>query len=271
MIDLLACSVGNRGTDLWRRGAALSGKGNDRMRASAKYLAAMIFLALAAQAGNAESIGMTLKRDQVLRSCIGNSEKRCGYLVYLSFRTFPFGSSEEPDGLKPEKFADLEGILAPPLLRSLDISEKLHPGTCPESALAGFVIDAVGDTETTGQSGARIVAVPASLGPCFLSGHQADSEAFLVISDGKVPGYVSCEADYQGAMLCVINLFRVTSRNGIEEEERIEISPLWLPEVIELAGDFPKFPEKPSDALQARFLAALNWMHRMFSTPKPQN
>jgi len=219
----------------------------------------VVLVGAGSQAGNAASIGMTLNRDQVLRSCAGNADKRCGYLVFFSLVILPVWPANRPEipGLKNS--TDLLSKLPPPLASALYSSMRIYPGNCPERQLARFLSVAGSPSKSSDNPPGKIVAIPENLGRCFQANPLQKTKYFLLVIGNNIPGYYACRPDYQLAPLCEIVLSRIVRNTDKTREERLNISSFSPVEMRELIGKFPKFPAEPRNSLEEQFLSMLNW------------
>jgi len=230
----------------------------------------VVLVGVETQVGNAAGIGMTLNRDQVLRSCVGNADKRCGYLVFFSLVTLPVWPANRPERPGLINSTDLFSKLPPPLASAVYTSMQMYPGNCPEEALEKFITDSRSPAKSPDIQLGRIVAIPENLGRCFQASPSQKEEYFLLVIDRKIPGYYVCEPDFQRSLLCQIYLSRIVRINGKMREERLNISSFSLREMRELIGNFPRFSVEPRGDLEEQFLSTLSWARSLLGNVNTQ-
>lgn len=207
---------------------------------------------------------MSLRRNQVLQTCVNNESDRCGYLVFFHFQRLPLS---EPDAGTLAK--SLQNKL-PSQLVSLLMAATSQIERCPADELVTFVDSVIVASKRSVDRKYLLVDFSPNISMCFRRGI-AELSISLIASGGKIPGFILCKPNYKGIDSCDIMFSRVNVEPGAHDavDERMEISSFRRSEVVDMLSNFPKFPLTGNNELQNDFLSALSWIGETLSS-KPR-
>lgn len=220
------------------------------------YVFIYVFYFSSQSSFSSDSIGMTLSRGTVLRTCKAEKSTRCEYLVMFGFDSRVRNEQNVVVLPDPSLYA-----LPPQLTAHLTARSPSKLVDCPLNDLLTYVAHVVEVSQEYANKNSVLAEFPQALQSCF-SGLDKNRKDSIIAINGEIPGAVKCLPDYNGVDSCEIMFVRQTFGLGHQKfiEDRLSISSFTKDEIIELLSNFPRFKDKGKTNLEVDFLSMLSWL-----------
>ena len=207
---------------------------------------------------SAADIGLTLKRDQVIKSCPQNTNDWCEHLVFFNYQ------SRSPNVEQETGNSSFLRNALPTQLGHMPFRPPKEgtPSLCSLTKLENFIQRILLQSHEQFLEDTLLYKTPDEISSCFQTTVTSFRDISFIVMNGRIHGFVSCRPDHAGVALCGVAFSRLYEGR----DERISISTFRHEELIEVLSDFPQFQINEFTQQEIDFVNALNWAAGLFST-----